>query len=141
MLTVNDKQNVAANSVVAPGRGRETGVATAAPKQRKKRRGSAMRLTTEPDLADRAWFAVHPKRRWRLREPMQGETGAFASAVDMLAAAGVRFAIAVFQPAPGTHDRHRVGLRTRDPFDSFTDAGILALVPELAAIDAGGDAP
>jgi hypothetical protein len=86
---------------------------------------------------DRAWFVAHPNRRWRLRDPGPGEMGAFGPATDAFAAAGVRFAIAVFQLTPGMHDRHRVGLRTRDPFDSYTDAGILALVPELVAIDAG----
>ena len=90
------------------------------------------------DRDDRAWFAAHPKRRWRLRDPRPGEMGTLAPATAAFAAAGVRFAIAVFQPAPGMHDRHKVGLRTRDPFDSYTDAGILALVPELVAIDAGG---
>ena len=90
------------------------------------------------DRDDRAWFMAHPKRRWRLRDPCPGEMGDFAKAADLLAATGVRFAIAVFQPTPGLHDRHRVGLRTRDPFDTYTDAGILALVPELAVINAGG---
>jgi hypothetical protein len=94
---------------------------------------------------DRAWFVAHPTRRWRLREPWPGEQTAVTvdageaghdrldAFTEQLIRRGLRVAIAVFQPAPGKRARHPVGIPTADPLDSFTDAGILALVPALAA--------
>ena len=101
---------------------------------------------------DRAWFAAHPTRRWRLREPWPGEQTAVIVDAGEAARDGLdafseeiirrrlRIAIAVFQPAPGKRARLPVGVRTADPLGSFTDQGIVALVPTLAATAALVDA-
>jgi hypothetical protein len=92
---------------------------------------------------DRAWFAAHPTRRWRLREPWPGELASLtivdevardhlAAFMEQIARRDLRLAIAVFQPMPGKRLRDLVGVGTTDPLHSFTDAGIVALVPALA---------
>ena len=74
---------------------------------------------------DKAWFAAHPTRRWRLRELMPGEGQAPAPP-------GWQPAVAVCQHAPGVRSRHSVALRSSEPLDSYTDAGIVTLISGLA---------
>jgi hypothetical protein len=89
---------------------------------------------------DRDWFAAHPNRRWRLRDPWRGEAAALAIGdpsidVEMFrtdaARRGLRMAVAIVKVAIGKRLRSVVAIATSDPFDSFTDAGIIRLVPGL----------
>jgi hypothetical protein len=91
--------------------------------------------------ADRTWFAAHPQRRWRLRTPWPGELATLAHVIDLpIVGEGRRAAVAVRQFGPGRYEFHVVGIGTSDPLESFTDVGILWLVPELAAIKAPSEA-
>jgi hypothetical protein len=88
---------------------------------------------------DRDWFAAHPARRWRLREPWPGETASLAPGDPVTAAfsadaerQGLRLAIATFQVERGKRQRAIVAVSTTDTLDSFTDAGIALLTPGLA---------
>jgi hypothetical protein len=95
-------------------------------------------------VSDRDWFASHPTRRWRLREPMPGEretlreteNGAVmeARAARIVQAQGKGWSIAVIvrQIEPGMRSRSLAAVKVDDPLDSFTDAGILRMIPGLA---------
>ena len=48
------------------------------------------------------------------------------------AAPGWQPAVAVCQHAPGVRSRHSVALRSSEPLDSYTDAGIVTLISGLA---------
>ena len=78
---------------------------------------------------DRTWFAANPRRRWRLRELMPGEGRTPAPP-------GWQPAVAVCQHAPGVRSRHSVALRSSEPLDSYTDAGIVMLISGLANLAA-----
>jgi hypothetical protein len=87
---------------------------------------------------DRAWFATHPNRRWRMRKPIPGELAASAAEIDVDAFSrqtkqrGDQIAIVSFQAEVGKRIRRIVAIPTSDPPSSFTDAGIVRLFPGLA---------
>jgi hypothetical protein len=86
---------------------------------------------------DRAWFATHPGREWRLREPIPGELSSLLSTggapkLEQWLAQGGAAAIVVRQHAPGVRTRQPILRTTGEPLDSFTDAGILRTVVGLA---------
>jgi hypothetical protein len=93
--------------------------------------------------ADRTWFEQHPTRRWRLRPPMRGELETIAAddgphrvdnAAGIVRTRGCGWAIAVVveQIEPGKRTRSLAAVRLNDSMSSFTDAGILRMIPALA---------
>jgi hypothetical protein len=89
---------------------------------------------------DRLWFAAHPRRRWRLREPIDEELAVLrcassnplgAGQINAWLAAGRRMGIAVYQIEPGCRQRFPIRISTDDPLDSFTDAGITKTIRGL----------
>jgi hypothetical protein len=75
---------------------------------------------------DRRFFAAHPKRRWRLREPYPGEiaaTEAEAQRGELQFEAGTAVVV-VHQIESGARLRIFGAVETSDPVDSFTEAGI-----------------
>ena len=92
---------------------------------------------------DRDWFAAHPTRRWRLRDPGPGELEAMeldglAPERDIIikqaAREGARVVVVTFQPEPGKRMRQLAKMSTSDSLDSYTERGIVQLLP--AAINA-----
>jgi hypothetical protein len=100
---------------------------------------------------DREWFRANPNRRWRLRWPMPGEVEALAvdehlteqadaswpvsdCARDAIKRRDEGATIAVHQFEPGKRLRTPFEFVSQDPLESFTDAGIPALMPFLAEI-------
>jgi hypothetical protein len=88
---------------------------------------------------DRTWFAANPARNWRLREPMRGElaalrhsAGADPDGMAEWVAAGRRAGIVVYQAVPGRRLRMTAKLFIDDPLDSYTEAGIIALLNKEA---------
>jgi hypothetical protein len=72
---------------------------------------------------DRAWFARHPNRRWRLRKPIPGELAA-SGGVDIDAFSrqtkqrGEQIAIVVFQAEVGKRARRAIAIPATDPLDA-----------------------
>jgi hypothetical protein len=113
-------------------------------------------LGEDPWIADdRTWFAAHPGRTWRLRQPMPGELEALATdealaeqahprqevtddarRVLQLREQGAPIAVAVCQYTPGLRVRMPFEFATSDPLESYTDAAVPALAPELAELAA-----
>jgi hypothetical protein len=102
---------------------------------------------------DRDWFRANPNRCWRLRWPMPGEIETLATDEHLTEQAdaswpvsdcardaitrrdeGATIAIAVHQFEPGKRLRIPFEFVSQDPLESFTDAGIPALMPFLAEI-------
>ena len=91
---------------------------------------------------DRAWFAKHSNRRWRLRTPFPGELspaalGGLCTAERMDAfivkarKQSLVVAIATYQAEVGKRLRKVVAVPTRDPLESFTDRSIAVLIPGI----------
>ena len=91
---------------------------------------------------DCKWFESYHNRRYRLRDPWNGElhsmaldtpdegaAGDLGREISTLAEQGLRLAITVFQIQPGKRARFLLGVPGTDPLDSFTDAGIERMLP------------
>lgn len=85
-------------------------------------------------MDDREWFAAHPARRLRLRDPFPGELAALAldDGRRVMLAAGERAVVATLQLRVGRRIRHVTSIGSDDPLDSYTDPGIARLVPAIA---------
>lgn len=100
---------------------------------------------------DREWFAANPGRSWRLRWPMRGEVETMATdeylaehsgkpnvsdhareAIRRNQAEGLQIAIAVYQFRTGMRVRLPFGYLSDDPPESYTDAAVPALMPDIA---------
>lgn len=92
---------------------------------------------------DREWFKANPTRRYRLRDPWNGElhetamnTGSMPKLEafrEVVESQGLHLAIIVHQVAPGKRIRRIVGAPNSDPTDSYTEAGIFKMFPGLQA--------
>jgi hypothetical protein len=88
---------------------------------------------------DRDWFVQNPNRSWRLRKPKPGEVEALAAAAGGVCSLFQRevsqrhmtLAIAVHQARVGVRVRQLVATTAEDSLSSFTDAGIVRMLPGL----------
>jgi hypothetical protein len=97
---------------------------------------------------DRAWFASHPGRRWRIRAPVPGEVevtlfdAASLDTVDTLEQQlppGTSLAVVVHQHRPGV--RERCFAYSDQPLESFTEAGIARLLGAAALAKSSAPVP